>query len=634
MRAYYKRRKEIQKENEICHKYKANMDLKPTNLENGGITTNSFNKVEIEKEPIAYKISYQRGRLQNNHKQNGNFNSKIINRDVIYIENNAPKINNCIKKEKIIENGNNLIKQKDEDFYANTYDGFNMGKAKLLVNDLLNKDIKYYRNLLPDVNSLSPEEFKHLFEGDSDFPFSSKNQIHLKRLSLKFHNFYFILIDWYEEEKYYPYLLELWPKYPNILEFSSLSREEIESRLNQGITNFPYWPNYIKESLINNIYQPNDLASQVKDEIENEYNDINNLMIEITKLKDALKVDQYLKDYQAIKDMNKYKFDKTNLEEILNNIKKGETIKNGDLLYKNSFLGIQLCKSSLLTIISSLMEKKSKKKIPKKHCEKVTDKILLDYENQDKKNYLDEIKNEKIKIKKKNKKKKKEIKSQEKDDEKNNDDMNKINTCADLVFNILNTFWLIFRLKTTCDLCNNFDLKAKEEKEKRKNITKNIELHSQVLNELSEVDPIKNIQILKKGIAFLRKDEKALLEFLEELRTKIHRAKNNKLSSLSDLFSQTLYLLWNLFSITSAIGIVRILIFANCCVSVVNVGICGIDIYNQGDLIDKLLKEYYDSIEDLRGLEKTIKKFEEKAEEIRSLYANNFLESNQKLIIK
>ena len=66
---------------------------------------------------------------------------------------------------------------------------FDEVKAKELVKYLLSKDIKFYKNQLYDAINLNSEEFRKLFDGDSDYIYNVKNQDNFKKLAVKFENF-------------------------------------------------------------------------------------------------------------------------------------------------------------------------------------------------------------------------------------------------------------------------------------------------------------------------------------------------------------------------------------------------------------------------------------------------------------
>ena len=75
---------------------------------------------------------------------------------------------------------------------------------------LLENDIRIYKNLIPEINSLNSEEFNQLFEGNYDYQYTSSSCRQIKRLSFKFDNFQTILHEWWNDNKYHKYLKELW----------------------------------------------------------------------------------------------------------------------------------------------------------------------------------------------------------------------------------------------------------------------------------------------------------------------------------------------------------------------------------------------------------------------------------------
>lgn len=110
----------------------------------------------------------------------------------------------CLFCKKRIESENieNTSLLKDEDK--------NEEKRKLAIY-LVQKGQKKYLEFIPEIKNLNDEQFNNLFKGNTDYNnFNSSNPTHFKELVQKFGDHYDILSEFYDDEKYYPMILELW----------------------------------------------------------------------------------------------------------------------------------------------------------------------------------------------------------------------------------------------------------------------------------------------------------------------------------------------------------------------------------------------------------------------------------------
>lgn len=119
---------------------------------------------------------------------------------------------------------------------------FNEEKARLYVNYLLENDVKTYKKLIPEIQSLNSEEFHKLFNGE-DYDYNVTNKKEFKQLANKFDNF-FKLKDYYEEDKYYPYIRDLWLK--NIC-LEDLCKNDYIDILKKFDIKYEEWPYDFKE---------------------------------------------------------------------------------------------------------------------------------------------------------------------------------------------------------------------------------------------------------------------------------------------------------------------------------------------------------------------------------------------------
>ena len=110
------------------------------------------------------------------------------------------------KKRIEFENIENTSLLKDEDKNEDK----NEQKRKLAIY-LVQKGLKKYHDFLPEIKNLNNEQFNNFFKGNTDYNnFKSSDPKHFKELVQKFGDHYDILSEFYDDEKYYPMIFELW----------------------------------------------------------------------------------------------------------------------------------------------------------------------------------------------------------------------------------------------------------------------------------------------------------------------------------------------------------------------------------------------------------------------------------------
>ena len=156
-----------------------------------------------------------------------------------------------------IENINQKLQKRIE------MDDFDEEKAKELVKSLLSSDLKFYKDQLYDVLNLNSKEFRKLFDGDSDYIYTVKNQENFKKLALKFENFSILLNEWYKNGyDYHICLKQLWKNFINLFDLKDLDDEEMEKKLKN--TNYKNWNEEIKEEFKIIIRNSNDMSEKFK----------------------------------------------------------------------------------------------------------------------------------------------------------------------------------------------------------------------------------------------------------------------------------------------------------------------------------------------------------------------------------
>ena len=177
----------------------------------------------------------------------------------------------------------NLILQVQSNF--NTENTIDEKKARNLVKILLEKDISYYKNLIPTINTFNSEDFMNLFDGNSDHNYNTPKIANIKRLAYKFENFSPILYEFYKDNNFYEYLIELWVEYPNMDNLKALKdAKKISSELSSILPNYSSWPDDVKEKLMKPIINTQLVCKEIKEKIEKEYPDIDAVLKNLTKI--------------------------------------------------------------------------------------------------------------------------------------------------------------------------------------------------------------------------------------------------------------------------------------------------------------------------------------------------------------
>ena len=201
-----------------------------------------------------------------------------------------------------------------------------------LVRILLEDDTPFFRQLIPVIDSLSYTEFKKLFYGDYKYEYNSDDRFLLKRLALKFKNFFFILSEWAYKKDHYKYLKQIWNKYPNLDNLSKLQNEkDISEKLKYILPDYINWPENIKNELIEIIKYPADYAEEIMKEIKEENFEVDQIL---TKLINGIKKFE-IPSYEEFIKENQF----MNYESLLNGIfkilnKPTETIKDPKKVYE------------------------------------------------------------------------------------------------------------------------------------------------------------------------------------------------------------------------------------------------------------------------------------------------------------
>lgn len=160
-------------------------------------------------------------------------------------------------------------------------DNFNEEKARSYVNYLLEKDVKTYNKLIPEIQSLNSEEFEKLFKGE-EYNYNVINKKEFKQLANKFDNF-FKLNEYYEEDKYYPYIRDLWLK--NIC-LEDLGKNDYTHKLKKFDIKYEEWSNDFKEKFVQLLLSTEQTrVYELKDKFKDQYNSYYQLIQTLNGLK-------------------------------------------------------------------------------------------------------------------------------------------------------------------------------------------------------------------------------------------------------------------------------------------------------------------------------------------------------------
>lgn len=287
-------------------------------------------------------------------------------------------------KRKRLTNSPEEINHTIDDEITAYKDNFDELKAREFVKYLLSSDMKIYKNQLYDVLTLNSEEFKKLFNGESDYIYTVKYPEHFKKLALKFENFSLLLNEWYQKDKRYLECLKyLWYNFVQIHTLKDLEDDELEKRLSFQCSvgkKYKNWDEDIKNEFKIAINNSSDLSEKLKIFINMEYKELDDVLEAVLKTKKSMVKNE---EKQRIKNKNITE----NLDKIANktieylipiffdklNVKKNEKEENGsEKNGKDKKEKIKLTKNKTTQLIQSVAKMYIKGEIPEDFDSKKT----------------------------------------------------------------------------------------------------------------------------------------------------------------------------------------------------------------------------------------------------------------------
>ena len=155
-----------------------------------------------------------------------------------------------------------------------------IAQKRKLAEYLLSNDINIYKRLLEEMKNLNDDEFYELFEGNTEYDYSVSKKAEFKQLAQKFENNKELLLEYYDKEEYYNFVLQIWKS--NVLQKLKTAEDDNErnSLLAGCGIDITKWDDKFKKDLqiIMNIKPIKSLAERMKNYIEADYGDFDELI--------------------------------------------------------------------------------------------------------------------------------------------------------------------------------------------------------------------------------------------------------------------------------------------------------------------------------------------------------------------
>ena len=185
-------------------------------------------------------------------------------------------------EQKIIEQSDIQIEKKIVPKYQD------LPQKRKLAEYLISNDSNIFKRHLLEVQNLSDEEFNELFEGNTEYQnFNVQNKAKFTQLVAKFDDNQDLIIEWYNREDYYKFILEIWK--PNILQ--KLKEADNQNAKNEILIHFKIntsnWDADFKDyfDIIINQAPIKDLAERMKYYIKEDYGNFDELIKNVDKCK-------------------------------------------------------------------------------------------------------------------------------------------------------------------------------------------------------------------------------------------------------------------------------------------------------------------------------------------------------------
>lgn len=162
-----------------------------------------------------------------------------------------------------------------------------VAQKRKLVEYLLSNDINTFKRYLEEVKKLEDEEFYELFEGNTEFNYSTTMKKEFKQLAQKFDDNHELIFETYENEDYYEWTSQIWR--PNILQ--KLKEAEDEKEQNKILARYKIdrkkWDDKFNEifQIIIETKPRKTLAERMKNYIKQDYGNFDELIKSVNHCK-------------------------------------------------------------------------------------------------------------------------------------------------------------------------------------------------------------------------------------------------------------------------------------------------------------------------------------------------------------
>ena len=385
--------------------------------------------------------------------------------------------------------------------------------ARKIINLLLENDIASYKNWLNEIKSFNSEQIDNLLNGN-EYSYPVSNQKSFQKVIYKFDNFQFFLQEWYKDEKYYSYLIQIWK--------SNLCIESLDDELLQNDKSLA---EYLESNSIHYSQWPNDVKNDFKSIVKNTDGCI------YLEIKDQIDKNPEIK--ACINGIEEVKEKINNIDEISDKNVKENMNNTGTTIIMTLFAGLMLGASYGTSKLGEYLEKKKfVKKIYKNMIKPNMKKAKKICENLCKKFKL---KTDGIKRVFSRKNTFKDIKTNIKNGKLNNLNFGEYLSTAlqtkmvcgiHASLSFINLGWSVYEFCNVCSEIKKIDIKIEDYRNKLKSIRKSFNSH---LKEIKLEDDINDfIQKANYILINIQKDQKELEDLIVKIKEDIEKLKTNR----------------------------------------------------------------------------------------------------------
>ncbi len=160
-------------------------------------------------------------------------------------------------------------------------------QKRKLAEYLLSNDLNIFKRHLGEVKILDDEEFYELFEGNTEFNYTTSMKKEFKQLAQKFEDNHELTIEWYNNEEYYEWILQIWR--PNILQKLKEADDEKEQNalLSKHKIDISKWDDKFREhfQIVIESKPIKTLAERMKNYIKADYGNFDELIKSVNHCK-------------------------------------------------------------------------------------------------------------------------------------------------------------------------------------------------------------------------------------------------------------------------------------------------------------------------------------------------------------